>query len=1075
MYGSVANSLDEIRLDFEARCILKELERLKSLPENQKHRFIWELIQNAKDCARPNVPVNISINLEKDRFIFAHNGLEFRVKDLIALARRGSTKVHDESRLGTGFIKTHVLNKVVTIKGQVTTPRGFRDFKLILKRTADNLSDMKRLLEETYQLIIDLTHPHSEIFDSSGRKISPSSSPSLSGSSSTLAGYSSFEYHLDPESYSIAHSALEDLKRNIIFTLVVNESIESITININGSQNKYALRRKSVYKKIVRAKVLGITHSMLIRHFDSFGITLGINCTKTGSNDYFLTQIPNQTKVFKDFPLTGTEDFHCAPLIQSSHWCPNDFKDGIRIKKSLESDIDPIADTNRSILCAYRDHWITFIQELIELQVLNRYILAISGLPRYSNRYSDNLWFRREIQLPLRQFIRSQDLVRNTKCTDELYFYSRIDDCLFPDCPVQPEAWYLVAAKIITKSKDCPHFDEAQQWIQVINQDYNDWELPVKFSVDEAIQLIEATSIDYISKNEDRAISWLSELIGFLSKNVCFQQIIEKRAILPSQNGILRSFHGSSSKNQQQIHRDGDIDEILKDICIELGDDLRDNLLHKQITHKLSWIPVMQVENIFINLEILLHRIERASTKLDSLTIQSAHELSLLFYDQPDTITTKMTYILKKIHPSIESHPISAESFKVYPRSFFLRWSMKLLLTCIGMTVGVENKEVVHVDQLLRSYPLIVNIYNWINDIIYLLEEYNLTNLLDQYRLIPLQNGQLTSLTTDIWLEDEPTNFENQEISFKKLVNIYVKDNQGNPVDCSNWLVDNRIKCKPSTVRRESVSRLTFMLDSIFKPIVAGSKKDENVDEESCKNWIKLFHQLDIWCSNHPDQCNLFPILTANRDLLMAKAYGFKGSQIALAVINSGKSWETIDRLINLKLNIDFLESLDEIIIENGQEWLQNVIERKDEVDVFLKSQIKIDDLKEFATLLETISVEDLKMKIKKYDSLLNISTKNEEKLVESNDVQPEIGSIWTTKLGSIVENLLYQTFKGYPSFKIERAEIGKDFIISNPHNNQRFSIKICPLNESKHFIRLAKIDALTACVEKMAYTLCSG
>ncbi|MFN8274629.1 MAG: hypothetical protein U0X58_07065 [Flavobacteriaceae bacterium] len=43
-------ALEEDRKESEARTILQDMERLKSVPADRKRRWIWELLQNAKDC-----------------------------------------------------------------------------------------------------------------------------------------------------------------------------------------------------------------------------------------------------------------------------------------------------------------------------------------------------------------------------------------------------------------------------------------------------------------------------------------------------------------------------------------------------------------------------------------------------------------------------------------------------------------------------------------------------------------------------------------------------------------------------------------------------------------------------------------------------------------------------------------------------------------------------------------------------------------------------------------------------------------------------------------------------------------
>ena len=48
---TVSSVLDSQRKDGEARSLLQDLEKLISLKGERKLRWVWELIQNAKDCS----------------------------------------------------------------------------------------------------------------------------------------------------------------------------------------------------------------------------------------------------------------------------------------------------------------------------------------------------------------------------------------------------------------------------------------------------------------------------------------------------------------------------------------------------------------------------------------------------------------------------------------------------------------------------------------------------------------------------------------------------------------------------------------------------------------------------------------------------------------------------------------------------------------------------------------------------------------------------------------------------------------------------------------------------------------
>jgi hypothetical protein len=51
-----------------------------------------ELLQNARDVAYPDRPVDIRITYDGDRLIFAHNGMPFTVKNILAIVHQVSSK-----------------------------------------------------------------------------------------------------------------------------------------------------------------------------------------------------------------------------------------------------------------------------------------------------------------------------------------------------------------------------------------------------------------------------------------------------------------------------------------------------------------------------------------------------------------------------------------------------------------------------------------------------------------------------------------------------------------------------------------------------------------------------------------------------------------------------------------------------------------------------------------------------------------------------------------------------------------------------------------------------------------------
>lgn len=104
-----------------AQKLSQHFEQLHGDP-NTKVRWIWELIQNAKDAPNQFGKVKIKIEVKDKKLKFSHNGDPFKIKDLETLVGQYSSKPEENKqdttgKYGTGFITTYILSKIITIKG----------------------------------------------------------------------------------------------------------------------------------------------------------------------------------------------------------------------------------------------------------------------------------------------------------------------------------------------------------------------------------------------------------------------------------------------------------------------------------------------------------------------------------------------------------------------------------------------------------------------------------------------------------------------------------------------------------------------------------------------------------------------------------------------------------------------------------------------------------------------------------------------------------------------------------------------------------------------------------------------
>ena len=122
---AVANddfSDDDVRIDILTENTAQSvLNNLKALMSNQAHartRWVWELLQNARDAGADVV----SVKHDEDKVVFRHDGASFTTKEIGHLIYHGSTKAENPETIGqygSGFLTTHLLSPEIRVSGRL--------------------------------------------------------------------------------------------------------------------------------------------------------------------------------------------------------------------------------------------------------------------------------------------------------------------------------------------------------------------------------------------------------------------------------------------------------------------------------------------------------------------------------------------------------------------------------------------------------------------------------------------------------------------------------------------------------------------------------------------------------------------------------------------------------------------------------------------------------------------------------------------------------------------------------------------------------------------------------------------
>lgn len=523
-----------------------------------RRRWIWELIQNASDCVYNGKKININVSVKENKTLeFTHDGCPFTYENLIDLVTQISSKQSAEEdktgKFGTGFISTHLLSEKVEIESVFKQKEHiFKKLDFIVDRSGKTYQEVRESIGNTLSLIETLKNDDSNILEEPIDKY-----------------ITKFKYNcLDTEEIQEAiKTGLEDLNETAAFVLALNKSISTLTCNGTQYAVDNCIENKDGQFQIVEVSKknsngeLSDKFSILIKSQNEVSIVLLV---ENISDDKYkvLPYTKDFTKLFCCFPLIGTENFSFPVIIN----CP---------KFEVEKDRNAIhegSDQNKEILktsiklyrelmnYACKKKWLDIyniclikkndessIQRKIYEQIENIYtmmpIVDVNLNGKYNNRaaikISEDGILKRNIGIPI---------CDKEELNNELW--DLVNSCVKIRIPTKES--YLKWEKII----------DAKITIDKINRCYLKDKNIDSFS-------------DKFNGNYKEAYLWLNRYYSLWIKSKEKDNFIN--------NAFILNQHGDFVK-VSEIMRDDNIDETLKRILINLGNDISKKLLSKEIS-----------------------------------------------------------------------------------------------------------------------------------------------------------------------------------------------------------------------------------------------------------------------------------------------------------------------------------------------------------------------------------------------------------------------------------------------------------------------------------------------------------
>ena len=548
-----------------AQSVFKYLTDQESNRAKLQNRWIWELLQNARDAAITSGPLTTKIQYDSRELVFSHNGSGFTGEQIAHLIYHGSTKVENPDTIGqygSGFLTTHLLSSEVVISGQISDGQ---DFSFPLVRKPDSVAALHESMDEAWKRFCAFQSYQQPILESFT---------------------TSFRYPIRESSAAEAVKiGIETLKQCAPYVVVFNQEFSSINIEDHGERVCFKVERRSEIpnSRMQRVTVAEITNNNRIAM--EYLLVQGEKASVAAplisqDNNFTVPPIENIPRLFLGFPLVGTEDFSFPVVINSLNFKPTENRDGVYL---WQNDEDEANLNNQRV-----------IEEACELLVDLLVYAAESGWcdvhqlakipPVQEKEWLNTERLRGCLKGKLIDQICEMPVFITDTGTREiqaniLVFEAGSEDGI-------ETLWDLL--KNIRVGQALTKREEAVGWNHAIKS----WE-----SVDGDIRLRDAGDlarhVEKVSKYTDGphkdlghlknlqerlgidAIDWLNRLYQFLIDDG-FDNEIRTCRFIPDQNG---QFHKLT-----EIYRDTGMDEELKDIADLLGENYRSKLRDTRLT-----------------------------------------------------------------------------------------------------------------------------------------------------------------------------------------------------------------------------------------------------------------------------------------------------------------------------------------------------------------------------------------------------------------------------------------------------------------------------------------------------------
>jgi len=896
----VRNEAQETKV---ANTIIDLLDKLQlNSNGNSCRRWIWELIQNAKDVLNSTGKSSININFDEHKNIikFEHNGRLFTTKNLVYLIEQVSTKDRENlesettkvtGKFGTGFLTTHLLSEKVNVSGILEgDDKNPREFSIDIDRTGKNKTEIIEAIQNSYEQL-DKSKELSKDMVVDEKKFN-----------------TVFTYRLNDSGIEVARKGLDDLYISLPYVFAFVPELELLTIDTYDWYFKrgkvYDTENENIkaYEIILGEKGKERKIYICVLKEDDVSVAIEVIVDEYKNIKEYSNKLP---KIFCDFPLVGTEDFAFPIVVNSSRFNPTEPRDGIFL---LDKE-NPKIDENKTLILKACDLYEKLLGYVSKEGYKNIYnIVKINLQPEKT--WVSSEWLNNNIIEKCKVHIKYKSII-DTENDQRIALYDEFFD--------EPNVWIISDhiekhREIIWELVNNIKPSMLTRRLEMHNWYNSLWDKCHNFTLSDLVS--EVNGMGKIQKLEETlvgemtAIEWLNKLYAIIKEDGTIKKYIfdEKVKIFPNQNGDFCSY--------SVLYIDSNIDEIYKDILTLLDVDCRQKLLHVEILLE-DWVTfdIYHYEDIFNEIKDGLQKIKHKEKDVYKQIVILYNKINVENVKQVELIEFVEIIFPNYLKDVKEVNKISNELLENAIKYF-----------CIEIANEISSFEnVTNLSNSIEAYDE-RSIEKWLSEFIYYLVKWDYDNLLNKKTkpILPNQNG-LFKTKDELFSDSGEIDDILKDISYLA----------GNDVREELLISKIYLELPPNRTRK---------IEDVAPDIISYVKANQGVSKS--QDLIReTFRKFYIWlCDNQEKTKKYFLEIWKNKHWL------FNDYEIA----ENMKKAQVLDDILK-KYNMNDSNSLLELLIRNesGENFEQ--IEEKNEIseELLIQSGIYTKDALEKAISLE--------------------------------------------------------------------------------------------------------------------------